>query len=190
MEPELESVLLVFQNALPGREHEYDQWYTNVHIRDVMRLDGSLAVQRFIRSRLQLGHGGESVHHHAAHTIYELSSYLDCIKGHGDTAFTERMPISTAGTGEGVFDFYFAPVSLSHGWNLVDGLGNDGDVVTARVSVAERQEERFERWFSDDHLPWLLADDEANTVALFRLLPETDDGILAGLQLRDSPSTT
>jgi hypothetical protein len=41
-------LLLVFSNARPEREHEFNDWYTNVHVLDLVdKIDGIEAGQRF-----------------------------------------------------------------------------------------------------------------------------------------------
>ena len=40
-------VLLVFTNAMEGREAEFDQWYDDVHVPDVLAVPGVVAAQRY-----------------------------------------------------------------------------------------------------------------------------------------------
>lgn len=46
-------VFLVLTNAVDGREDEYNDWYTNQHLPDLMRLDGFVSAQRFELTELQ-----------------------------------------------------------------------------------------------------------------------------------------
>jgi hypothetical protein len=39
--------LLVFSNPVEGREQEYNDWYTNRHIHDIVKLPGFVSAQRF-----------------------------------------------------------------------------------------------------------------------------------------------
>ena len=39
--------LLAFNNPVPGREDEYNTWYTNQHLPDVLRTPGFKRAQRF-----------------------------------------------------------------------------------------------------------------------------------------------
>ena len=39
--------LLVFSNPVEGREDEYNDWYDEVHIDEVLEVDGFVACQRF-----------------------------------------------------------------------------------------------------------------------------------------------
>lgn len=41
---------LVLTNPVEGREREYNTWYDNVHVPDVLKVPGVVAAQRFGRS--------------------------------------------------------------------------------------------------------------------------------------------
>lgn len=168
----MESVLIVFQNAYAGREDEFDHWYTNVHIRDVMRLEGSVAVQRFIRSRHQPAPSGRrDLPHHQFFTVYETESARKCVRGHIDKVFTERMPVSSAGDPFEVFDYFFMPVAASRPWTARGGFRGEGDVLAARVCVDTGRESAFAAWFREQHMPEILAWRDYTSAALFTLHP-------------------
>jgi hypothetical protein len=40
-------VLTVLTNAVPGKEKEFDDWYTKVHLREVLSIPGFVSAQRF-----------------------------------------------------------------------------------------------------------------------------------------------
>ena len=44
---EKQYVYLVLSNAVEGRDDEFNDWYTNRHIVDVLKIDGVIAAQRF-----------------------------------------------------------------------------------------------------------------------------------------------
>ena len=46
-------VYVVLTNPVPGREDEYNDWYTNTHLPDVLKVPGIVAAQRFILSDSQ-----------------------------------------------------------------------------------------------------------------------------------------
>lgn len=46
--------LVVFTNAVPGRTDEFNAWYDEVHLRDVLGIDGFIAAQRFRLAEPQL----------------------------------------------------------------------------------------------------------------------------------------
>ena len=52
----METLMVIMVEPIEGRVAEMNNWYTWVHIRDVMGLPGSISVQRFERSRIQPKH--------------------------------------------------------------------------------------------------------------------------------------
>ena len=40
-------LLLVFSNAVEGKDDEFNDWYTNVHLSDMLAADGFVTAQRF-----------------------------------------------------------------------------------------------------------------------------------------------
>lgn len=51
--------LIVFTQPTPGREAEYNDWYDNVHLGDVLETDGFVAAQRFKLAPTQIGDPAE-----------------------------------------------------------------------------------------------------------------------------------
>lgn len=47
------SLCIVQTNAVPGREAEFDDWYTEQHLADVLALPGFASAQRFRMSSVQ-----------------------------------------------------------------------------------------------------------------------------------------
>ena len=41
-------IFVVFTNPKEGGEDEYNEWYTNTHLDDVLKVDGFKAAQRFV----------------------------------------------------------------------------------------------------------------------------------------------
>ncbi|MET0657392.1 MAG: hypothetical protein ABW110_04440 [Steroidobacteraceae bacterium] len=165
-----ESVLIVFQNPVAGRQDSYDDWYTNIHIRDALRLDGALATQRFIVSEHQLTISGQRVvPAHWAHTIYEWESAKKSVEGHAERAGTPAMEISKDGSFDNLRDYFYRPVHLSHGWTLAEGFRRGTDVLTAMIVPAAGAESDFTRWFVDEHVQAALALPGFASVALFRI---------------------
>lgn len=85
-------VYTVFSNAVAGREDEYNSWYTERHLDDVLRIPGFVAAQRF---RLALEDAAAPARYLA---IYELETD-DPRKALAELqtcAGTPAMPISPA----------------------------------------------------------------------------------------------
>jgi hypothetical protein len=48
-------VFVVLTNPVAGKEDSYNDWYTNVHLGDVLQVPGIIAAQRFKLSDVQRG---------------------------------------------------------------------------------------------------------------------------------------
>jgi len=46
--------LLFFSNPVDGREDEYNKWYTDTHLHDVVKVPGFVSAQRFELSEAQM----------------------------------------------------------------------------------------------------------------------------------------
>ena len=167
--PEFESVLLVHQNPIAGRQEAYDDWYTNVHIRDAMRLDGAIATQRFIAGRDQPSIGGKRcVPGHWAHTIYEWESAAKSVEGHRMRGGTPRMEISRDGDFRNLRDHFYRPECLSHGWSREGGFRWGTDVLTV-LFVPSADAGDCTSWFRDEHMGAVVALPGVASVGLFAL---------------------
>ena len=51
---------LVSTNPVEGKDKEYNEWYTNQHIPDVVSVPGIVAAQRFRLADFQMGNGEPS----------------------------------------------------------------------------------------------------------------------------------
>ena len=63
------SVLLVFTNATDGDDAEFNRWYDEVHLKEVLETPGFVAAERFELSGTQMTEG-EQPHRYLA--IYEI----------------------------------------------------------------------------------------------------------------------
>jgi hypothetical protein len=96
---------VVLTNAVAGREDEFNEWYTNRHIPDVLTLPGIVAAQRFKLSEQQRRDPPYPWQYLA---IYEaetddLSVTINALK---DRSGTASMPTSTAMAEQRVAWFY------------------------------------------------------------------------------------
>jgi hypothetical protein len=65
-------ILLVLSNAADGRDDEFNDWYTNVHLRDVLAVEGFVAAQRFRLADAQLQPDRPAPHRYLA--VYEIDA--------------------------------------------------------------------------------------------------------------------
>ena len=85
--------MLVFSQPFPGREDEFNVWYTGQHLDDLVALPGFIAAQRFKLHSVSMG---TTLNPHLA--IYDVET--DDPEGVIENMFamrdTEAMPISPA----------------------------------------------------------------------------------------------
>lgn len=65
-------ILLVLSNASDGRDEEFNDWYTNVHLTDVLKVEGFIAAQRFRLADAQLRPDQATPHRFLA--VYEIEA--------------------------------------------------------------------------------------------------------------------
>ncbi|RNL66771.1 DUF4286 family protein [Zhongshania marina] len=65
------SYLIAFTSPLPGKEVEYNNWYNNIHLKEVSALPGIISGRRFCMSKAQMG---EPLHSHRYMVMYEVES--------------------------------------------------------------------------------------------------------------------
>ena len=87
----MKNLLLVFSNPLNDRHEDFNDWYTNVHIRDVMRMPASVAVQRLVLADEQQPGHPVSAYRYLA--MYETDDTAKCTAAHA-VAMTPKLPIS------------------------------------------------------------------------------------------------
>jgi len=152
----LASIFIVMTEAFEGKEDEFNDWYTNIHCHDVMRLRGSVAVQRWKLSPFQL-------RYNAAHVgpsqrwlcIYELGDTQQNIDDHVELCFTDALPITSAQRIDVAEDFYYVPIDPRK--DAVETFAaRDGDVLTIRMNARPGMESDFIKWYRDIYLPRTL----------------------------------
>lgn len=105
----MEQLLVVLSNARDGRDDEFNDWYSNVHVRDVMRLSpGAIAVQRFGLAALQFPGQPHPAHRYLA--VYEADTHQGFTDGHAEV-FTPTMPISDSFRFEDMREANYEPLA-------------------------------------------------------------------------------
>ena len=121
----IEAILVVFTKPKPGRDDDFNSWYSNVHIRDALRFRGSIATQRFHLSpeQVQTFDGG---FHYGYLALYEVFNAERFTQEHIDNALTTRMMVSDA-IDDSILDDYLNTIYFGRG--------------------------AYEAWYNDDYLP-------------------------------------
>jgi hypothetical protein len=63
--------LVVYSNPVEGREQEYNDWYSNQHLSDLLAIPGVISARRFKLSGTQIGEGAQTYQYLA---IYEVEA--------------------------------------------------------------------------------------------------------------------
>jgi hypothetical protein len=135
----METFMLTFCNATePDREEEMNNWYTWVHIRDVMSMENStVAVQRFEVASIQPT-GADLRRKYL--TLYEVADKALCTKKHLEWTGTLKLEISTAFDIRTFAEAYWDPVyGTAEFASYADCIG-DKTVLTARMDGGEKVE--------------------------------------------------
>jgi hypothetical protein len=88
-------VFVVSSNPVEGREDEYNDWYSNRHLGDLLALPGVVSARRFALADAQVGAVPQTFKYLA---LYEIETddasnfFSELISRTG----TDRLPISTA----------------------------------------------------------------------------------------------
>jgi hypothetical protein len=100
---------LVLTNAVPGREEEFDRWYTEQHLPDVLRVPGIMSAQRFRRAVQPRGAAPQPWQYMA---LYECDAAEAQVVTDGirERIGTPEMPMSDA-LAEARYTCYFEPIT-------------------------------------------------------------------------------
>jgi len=152
----LSSIFIVMTEAVDGQEDEFNDWYTNIHCHDTMRLQGSVAVQRWKLSPYQLRYNARfNGPEQRWLCIYELNDTQQNIDDHLEQCFSDRMPITSAQRIDKAEDFYYVPAVP--GKTAVEAFGSrNGDVLLIRMNAKSGKEAEFVKWYRNEYLPRTL----------------------------------
>ena len=109
----METLMVVTCDPMRDRDSELNDWYTWVHIRDVMRMPGAISAQRFVRSPVQPKSEGAWSGRRSYLALYEIGDKEACTRSHREDVFTDRMPISTAFSYDEFYEAYYDPLISS-----------------------------------------------------------------------------
>jgi len=153
----LPSIFIVMTEAIEGREDEFNDWYTNIHCHDTMRIEGSVAVQRWKRSPYQLRYNKAYIGPAQQWLcIYEMNDTQANIDAHVRDCFTDAMPITSAMKMEMGEDFYYVPATPGKKSAVEAYDSRDGDVLLIRMNARPGKEAEFGKWYREHYLPRTL----------------------------------
>ncbi len=102
---------VVLTNPVPGKEAEFNEWYTKQHIPDVLNVPGIVAGQRFRLADAQMGGDANKPYKYCA--LYEIESDnpaavlkdLQSRVGTADMVMTDALDMKNLGA------FVFSPIT-------------------------------------------------------------------------------
>jgi len=146
------SHLIVLCEAADGRDDELNDWYTWVHIRDVMRLsDAAIAAQRYARAHAQLPGGSSGKYMQPYFTLYDLTDPARFSSDHAPV-FTDEMPVSSAYSYSNMCEVYYDE-AISR--NKAGSKNLKADVVVERIEKSAVTS-AFTEWYMDERFPSLM----------------------------------
>lgn len=146
----MQSYLTVLINPLEGSEAEFADWYTNVHIRDVMRFAGAIRVQQLIASATQVEPPS-----HKYFTLYDTFDPALLSLEHARAAGTRRMVASSSYDKPGIINgYYYAIAARTNRPTML--TPDDQTLVLEQIDVPAADRADFEDWYASAHLPELL----------------------------------
>lgn len=99
---------VVFSDPMEGRDHEYNEWYSNQHIADVLKIPGFVAAQRFRLAETVpaqvFSHGYLALYEVETDDLAETRQTLSAAAG------TPAMMLSDALDRDGIVARYFMPI--------------------------------------------------------------------------------
>lgn len=145
----IEAVLVVLTKAVPGREGDLDDWYTNIHIRDALRFRGSITAQRFARSAQQPMPLPPAFDWQCL-ALYDVFDAERFSREHWDNALSTRMMVTDAIDDTALEDYHYYPLAFR---DNDPGSAHHGGVILEQLNAAPGQEDQFRDWYIDEYLP-------------------------------------
>lgn len=163
----IEAVLVVLSKPLPGRDEDFNDWYTHIHLRDALRFRGSIAAQRFRRSPLQ-SHALPDCFDWPYLALYDVFDAARFSREHWDNATTPRMMITDAFDDSVLEDYHYYPrLFRDH-----DPGAPNGAVILERMNATGGRDEELVRYYADTVFPAAMARPGVRSGALMSFRPE------------------
>jgi hypothetical protein len=145
----IEAVLVVLTKAVPGREADLDDWYTNIHIRDALRFRGSITAQRFSRSDQQPMELPASFDWQCL-ALYDVFDAQRFSAEHWENALTSRMMVTNAIDDSVLEDYHYYPLAFR---DNDPATPHSGGVILEQINAAPGRDAAFREWYADEYLP-------------------------------------
>ncbi len=75
------TLFLVLSNPVAGKDDEFNEWYDNVHVRDVLSIPGMMSAQRYALYETEINRAAGITPTHRYLCVYEMKGDPDSIMG-------------------------------------------------------------------------------------------------------------
>ena len=145
----IEAILVVLTKAVPGREDDLDDWYSNIHIRDALRFRGSVTAQRFKRSAEQVETlPPEFDWQYLA--LYDVFNAERFSREHWENALTSRMMVTDAIDDSVLEDYHYYPLQFR---DNDPETPHHGGIILEQLNPLAGNEAAFRDWYNDSYFP-------------------------------------
>jgi len=163
----IEAILVVFSKPKDGRDDDFNDWYTNIHIRDALRFRGAIAAQRFALSpdqpqRLSGDFGWKYL------ALYDVFDAARFSREHWDNALTPRMMVTDSFDDTVLDDYHYYPLMFR---NNDPDAAQRGGLIAEQLNAAPGQEAAFQDWYLDSYLPAAMQRLGVQSGALLKFRP-------------------
>ncbi|MBA4089345.1 MAG: hypothetical protein C0494_01960 [Sphingobium sp.] len=142
----IDAVLVVLTKAVPGREADMEDWYSNIHIRDALRFRGSVTAQRFrLAGKQPCTLEGFDWQYLALYDVFDPVRFS---REHLDNALTSRMQVSDAIDDGVLYDFHYYPLFFQD--NDPD-VAHSGGVILEELNPPADCDDRFRTLYAESY---------------------------------------
>ncbi len=148
---------LVFSNPVAGTEDEYNKWYTGLHQLDVVSIPGFMTAQRYVVSENQLRMSKPLPKYLVSYKIVtdDLPSVFQEVHRRLQTGETKMSP-TFDGKSSVSFTYRAIQPVIYHKGDQPKAVGGETHTYAQIVfsnPTTPGQEDEFNRWYRDQHLP-------------------------------------
>lgn len=142
----IDAVLVVLTKAVPGREADMEDWYTNIHVRDALRFRGSVTAQRFrLAADQPCPPEGFDWQYLAFYDVFDPVRFS---REHLDNALTSRMQVSDAIDDSLLYDFHYYPLLFQ---DNDPELVHAGGVILEELNPGADGDDAFRQWYAENY---------------------------------------
>ena len=149
----IEAILVVLSKPRPGRDEDFNDWYTNILLRDALRFRGAITAQRFQRSMVQ-PHALPPKFDWCYLAFYDVFNAALFSREHWDNALTTRMKVTDAFDDTVLEDYHYYPLQFR---DNDPQIPHRGGVILEQLNPAPGREQEFRDWYNNEYFPAVVS---------------------------------